>query len=315
MWLPQHKQCAICFSIDDVHPGKSTDAYEAGGDLENGVLRHVEWLLKRHPRLHVTLFVTADWRELSPLPSRTFVCQIPYLRDYVYLTPILPKGTMHIGRHPSFVAYVKSLERTDVALHGLHHVNKGLAITEEYQGKNELECRRRLQQTMKIFEEAGLPYSPGMCPPCWNVTNELASAMIDVGLRFVASARDINTPITPGAVNSMSGLKGASILFPQKIMDGRLVHVPTNFQATSATDRAQQILRLGGLLSIKAHAVKSAFGFVQLDGLDEGYRDFLHRLFVDLENNYGDDLWWTSMAEITARCSGEGLSSQPSGAI
>jgi len=314
MWLPQNKKCAVCFSIDDVHPGKSTDAYEAGGDLGKGVLGHVEWLLKRHPRLQVTLFVTADWRELSPLPSRTFMTRIPYLRDRVYLTTVLPEGTMHIGRHPSFVTYIKSLERTDVALHGLHHVNKGLAITEEYKGRSEFECRRRLQRTIEIFEEAGLPYSPGMCPPCWNVTNALASAMIDVGLRFVASARDIKAPITPDAVNSMSGLKGASILFPQKIMGNRLLHIPTNFQATSESDRAHQILRLGGLLSIKAHATKSAFGFVQLDGLDGGYRDFLHRLFVDLENNYGDDLWWTSMAEITARCNDEGLSVQSCGA-
>lgn len=215
MWLPPNKKGAVCFSIDDVHPGKSTDAYEAGGDLENGVLRHVKWLLKRHPRLHVTLFVTADWRELSPRPSRILMRQIPYLRDHVYLTPILPKGTMHIGRHPAFVDYVKSLERTDVALHGLHHVNKGSAVPDEFKGKSEFECRRRLQQAMDIFEEAGLPYSPGMCPPCWNITDELARAMIDLGLRFVASARDIRTAITLGAVNSMSGLKGASILFAE----------------------------------------------------------------------------------------------------
>ena len=37
-WLPPGKTCAVCFSIDDIHPGKATDAYEAGGDCEKGRL-------------------------------------------------------------------------------------------------------------------------------------------------------------------------------------------------------------------------------------------------------------------------------------
>jgi len=41
-WLVSGKQAAICFTIDDVHPGKSSDTYEAGGDLGQGALGHVE---------------------------------------------------------------------------------------------------------------------------------------------------------------------------------------------------------------------------------------------------------------------------------
>ncbi len=35
-WKPKDKKAAICFTIDDIHPSKSTDLYEAGGDKEKG---------------------------------------------------------------------------------------------------------------------------------------------------------------------------------------------------------------------------------------------------------------------------------------
>ena len=33
-WLPPGRSAAVCLSIDDIHPGRSGDHYEAGGDLE-----------------------------------------------------------------------------------------------------------------------------------------------------------------------------------------------------------------------------------------------------------------------------------------
>jgi hypothetical protein len=30
----------------------------------------VDWLLKRHPKLKVEFFTTADWREIAPFPTR-----------------------------------------------------------------------------------------------------------------------------------------------------------------------------------------------------------------------------------------------------
>ena len=76
-WLPKGKKAAICFTIDDIHPAKSADYYEAGGDLSKGNLGLVEWLLDRHPKLKTTLFVTADWREISGVPTRKLLASIP----------------------------------------------------------------------------------------------------------------------------------------------------------------------------------------------------------------------------------------------
>ena len=106
-WLPKGKTCGVCFTIDDVHPGKSTDAYEAGGDLGEGALGRVEWLLERHQKLGVTLFTTPDWRELSPFPTRKLRQRIPYVRERVMLTSVLPRGTMRVDRHPKVVSYLQ----------------------------------------------------------------------------------------------------------------------------------------------------------------------------------------------------------------
>ncbi|HEY3999961.1 MAG TPA: hypothetical protein VGO93_13890 [Candidatus Xenobia bacterium] len=304
-WLPEGKRGAVCFTIDDVFPGKSTDAYEAGGDMERGALGHLAWLLDRHPKLRVTLFTTPDWREISPVPTRKWLARVPVVRDHFYLAPILPEGTMRLDRHPHFIRYLKSLPRTETALHGLHHVHKGPRIPVEFQEQDADQCRAMLEKAVGIFRQAGVPMSLGMNPPGWNLPQSLGQAMMDVGLRYVASARDINTPVSPTARTAMSGVRGVSLIHPEFIYPDfvvnekrRLLHFTSNFQATSDDARAHAVITAGGLLGIKAHIVKQAMGHVSLDGLDESYRDRLHHLFTDLENRYGDSLWWTSMGDM-----------------
>jgi hypothetical protein len=302
-WLPSNKCGAVCFSVDDIHPAKSSDYYEAGGDLDKGALWHVRWLLERHSNLQVTLFTTADWREISPVPTRKILASFPYVRDRVYLAKRWPKGKMRLDRHPEFVSYLKQLPRTEIALHGLHHCHKGLTIPVEFQEQSRLEVRKALQQTISIFNKAGLDFVPGICPPGWNAAPALLDAMTDTGLSFVASARDLFTPISKKAVTNMSGMKGVSLIFPQFIHNDKLLHISSNFQATSPIDRAIEIIENGGLLGIKAHIIKDAFGHISLDGLDEIYRNYLDRLFAVLENRYGDSLLWTSMGDLAVRLS------------
>jgi hypothetical protein len=300
-WLPEGKRAAICLTVDDIHPGRSTDAYEAGGDLDGGALGHVEWLLERHPHLAVTLFATADWRELSPLPTRRLLSRIPFLRNRMFLTRTLPVGTMRLDRHPEFIGYLKRLPRIEIGLHGLYHIHRGPRIPLEFQDQSDEECSRMLQEAVAIFRAAQLEPPQGMTPPGWDVPDGLAAAMIEVGFRYVASARDIVTPVCSHARTNMSGLKGVSLIHPELIRKDRLVHIPTNFQATSPVERAIQIVEQGGLLSIKAHIVKTAYGYVALDGLDLLYRNYLDLLFAELHQRYDDALWWATMGQIAAR--------------
>lgn len=297
-WLPPGKRAAVCFTIDDVHPGRSSQHYDAGGDLEKGALGHVQALLEKHSQLHVTLFTTADWREISPTPS-PWLSKIPIVRDRLFLSRVLAEGTRQIDRHPEFVAYLKALPRTEIGFHGLHHIHPGRLLHVEFQDEPVDVQRRKLDRMLEIFDASKLAYVRGMCPPGWNAPATLLTAMDHAGFEFVASARDIKTAITPDAKTAMSGLRGASLIFPSSIEGTRLLHFTSNFQATSTWDRAKAIIDAGGLLAVKAHIIKDAMGHIALDGMDALYRNYLDLLFEKLAREYGDALWWTTMGQVS----------------
>lgn len=308
-WLPPGRRAAVCFSLDDVHPARSCDHYEAGGDLSAGVLGRLERLLDRHPLLRATLFVTPDWRMLSPYPTRRRLARLPGLGRRLYQAPRLPRGRMRLDRHPEFARYLAALPRTEVALHGLHHVHPGPRLAVEFQRQGRRRCAAMLRRGLDICRRARLEPVPGFQPPGWELPPALVAGAGDVGLAFVVAARDLVTPISPGAVTAMSGPRGLSLLHPHRLGGGAaapLLHFATNFQATSEPARARAVIEAGGLLSIKAHAVKQVMEHTQLDGLDTAYGERLDRLFGELEERYGEGLWWTSFGELAARLAAPG---------
>ena len=299
-WLPPGKTAAVVFTIDDIHPGTSRDAYEAGGDLAEGQLRFVLRLLAEHPQLRATLFATADWRATQPSLSRPLLMRIPFLREIWCDLNTLPQGTMQLDKFPDFVDFLKNLPRVEIGLHGLSHTRRGHPSHVEYLTASEPECQQSLASIVEIFQRAGLPFVPGMTPPGWHLSPALANAMKQAGLTFVGSSRDLNTPIGADARSQMSGITGVSLLEPEWVHGG-LLNFTTNYQATSSLARAEAIIGHGGLLAIKAHIVKRAGTYVAIDGLDERYCDQLHALFARLEA-LGNALWWTTMGEIAANC-------------
>lgn len=297
-WLPPGKSAAVCFSVDDVHPSTSADLYEAGGDLGRGALGHVARLLERHPKLRVTLFVTPDWRPAALVRTRGLLTRIPLLRDHVHWASTWPTSRFRVDRFPGFVDYLNRLPRTEVGVHGLHHSHVGPRLAVEFQNQTQHQCQNALREALAIFERAGLRHVRGFQPPGWNLPEPLRRAIGDLSFRFVSSARDLRSAITPEARTAMSGLQGVSLIRPEWIEDGKLLHFPSNFQATSAPERAFQILDCGGLLSIKSHIFKQGGGHTMLDGLDAAYVNYLDLLFTTLEQRYGEALWWTSMGEM-----------------
>lgn len=304
-WLPEGKDAAICLSIDDVHPGRSSQQYDGGGDLQEGALGIVHWLLKRHSQLKVTLFVTADWRETTPRPS-PILAAVPVLRNKMFLAPVLSRGSRRVDRAPEFVRYLSQLPRVEIAFHGLHHVHRGPKVQVEFQDENVRSCEATLAAMEDIFQAAGWRHVRGMCPPGWNAPASLVEAMQRRGFDFIASARDIRMPIDRCAVSEMSGLKGVPLMHPARVGNGAgLLHFTTNFQATSPLERALAVIDAGGLLSIKAHIVKNAFGHIALDGVDQTYFNYLDVLLGELKRRYGSRLWWTSMGEIAQKIAGK----------
>jgi hypothetical protein len=295
-WYRPGKAAAVVLSVDDVFPGTSQSAYDSGGDLENGGLGRLLWLLERHRQLQLTLFVTPDWRRISAVADR-FWRHLPWLESRLYLARVLPKGTMDLRNHPEFVAFLNAMPRTEIAVHGLHHINRGHSISVEFRNKDRGACAAVLSEAMRIFEESGLNYVRGLQPPGWDCELALQEACRDVGFGWVASARDIATPVSKNARTAMSGLRGVSMLYPERIAPN-LLHISTNFQATSVPDRAFEILDAGGVLSIKAHISKHVPGHSHLDGVDDLYVNYLDCLFDSIEQRYGEAIDWTTLDQL-----------------
>jgi predicted deacetylase len=314
-WLPTGKSAAVCFSVDDVHPATSRDEFDAGGDLGRGALGRVERLLHRNPQLRATLFVTPDWRLKRLVPTRRWLARIPVLRERLHWAPVHRKGHFRVDRFPAFVAYLNSLPRTEIALHGLTHAHPGPRMAVEFQEQSHRVCSALLKEARHIFATAGLRHVAGFQPPAWNAPPALCEALSEADFHFVSSARDLNTPVSGEAQTAMSGLQGASLIEPMWIRCGAgvdtaaaatestgLVHLTSNFQATSSLERAHEIVEAGGLLSIKAHIFKAGGGITMLDGLDDVYCEYLDYVCQELDRHYGERLWWTSQAEVAGRC-------------
>jgi hypothetical protein len=309
-WLPAGKQGAVCFSVDDVHPATSADEYECGGDLAGGALGRLARLLDRHRQLRATLFVTPDWRLQHLVPTRGWVTRIPGVRDRVHWAPIRRRGHFRVDRFPGFVAYLNGMRHIEVAVHGLTHTHPGERMAVEFQQQDRGECRNLLRKATAILDAGGLKHVPGFQAPAWNAPPALCAALSDEGFRFLCSARDVRTTVGAEARTMMSGLEGASLINPTWVMTSdtdreyahALVHITTNFQATSTLERALEIIDAGGLLSIKAHIFKSGGGITLADGLDESYINYLDLLCRELERRYGERLWWTSHFEVADRC-------------
>jgi hypothetical protein len=300
-WLPAGKTAAVCFSIDDVHPGTSHDRYEGGGDLGAGHLGRLVRLLRRHPQLKATLCVTPDWRLDSLVPNTGFWRRVPWLNRYVQWTRLQPEGRFRIDRHPTMVSFLNGLERCEIVPHGLHHAHAGPRLATEFQDESEDRCAAVVAQSLAIFRSAKLRFVNGYVPPAWNAPPGLIGALGRMGFEFLSSARDLQTPISPEAVTAMSGLAGVSLIYPQLVGDRGLVHLSCNFQATSPLDRALEILECGGLLHIKAHIFKSDGRHVMADGLDDLYCNYLDLLFGELERRLGKHLWWAHLSEVAQR--------------
>lgn len=289
------KKAAVCLTIDDISPLKSTDIYEGGGDMLGGALGRVKWLLDRHPQMRATLFTTANWSETVARPTRKLLAKIPWLNDRVFLAKRLKKDSMRLTNHPAFVEFLNGSKCFEVALHGLYHCHKGRDIYVEFQHETREEFDAIIAEMLSIFNEAGLKYANGICPPGWNAPDPLLDALIDNGIDFVASSRDIFTPVSAEASGEMSGIKGLPLFFPSLIKGGKLAHFPTNFQATSRVERALEIIETGGLLSIKAHIINDSM----LDSAKDVYMNYLDLLFSKLEDKYGDDIAWTTVGDMS----------------
>jgi hypothetical protein len=207
---------------------------------------------------------------------------------------------MRLDRHPDFVSFLKQMPRVEIVPHGLHHIQRGREVTREFENASYSRSLAALERIDSIMAAAGIVAAPGHVPPGWEASRSFRQAMKHRGLRFIVSARDIRTPVRYDAIGAMSGLGGQPLIFPG-ITDEGLVHIPTNFQATSPIDRAVAILEAGGLLSIKAHVAKTVGRYTALDALDDDYSRYLDQVLAVCRSQFGERIWWPTMSELADR--------------
>ena len=65
---------------------------------------------------------------------------------------------MDLRDHPGFVAFLNAMPRTEIAIHGLHHINQGHSVSDEFQNQDRAACASMLAEAMRIFDESGLRY-------------------------------------------------------------------------------------------------------------------------------------------------------------
>jgi peptidoglycan/xylan/chitin deacetylase (PgdA/CDA1 family) len=299
-FYPEGKHAAVVVSIDDVRPGISTRTSGDGSGFPGGILAAIIALRQNHPQLTITLFTVPDCREKNPFPTRRWLSHIPVLNRYFYLSPIWPDSTLSLEKHPEFCQRLGTLPGVEIAVHGLHHVSKGQPVFQEFRQLSLKECMRRLERAEGIFERVKLSYVKGFAPPGWNISPPLLRALQIRKYKFLASARDLQTEITIGAVTNGSGMHNLPLLYPTMLPGTDIIHIPANWSRTSSFERADRILELGGVLSIKGHAVKQQYGYTAVDGIDEAYCHYLDALFNHIEKRWGGDIWWTSMGDLSA---------------
>jgi hypothetical protein len=299
-FYPDSKHAAVVVSFDDVHPDINGVVHDSGTVSNDGVLRAIASLQQKHPQLVVTLFTVPHWREKNPFPTRRWLSRLPIWNRYFYLAPVWPEQVLSLEGHPEFCRYLGSLPRVEIAVHGLYHVSKGQPVFEEFRRLSFKECLRRLERAEAIFARAELSYVKGFSPPGWEVSPALLRALQMRHYQYLASARDLKTEINAGAVSNASGMHDLPLLFPARVPGTDIIHIPANWSRTSTMERADRILDLGGVLSIKGHAVKQEYGYTAVDGLDEAYYHYLDELFCHIEQRWGESLWWTSMGDLSA---------------
>lgn len=206
---------------------------------------------------------------------------------------------MDLRNHPDFIKYLNENDQFEVAFHGLYHIHKGPKISVEFQNQSFDEFQWTISEMVKIFDESKIKYVRGICPPSWHAPKDLLKVLKNNNFKFINSSRDIITPISKTATCHMSGLKDTSILYPEFINEKSIVHFPVNFQANSKIERAMEIIENEGLLSIKAHIVPQIANYVAIDGVTDLYMSFLDLLLNEIKSRYGQDIWFTSMGEMT----------------
>jgi hypothetical protein len=301
---PQGFEGVFMIGIDDIHPESSLDGCDCGGDVEGGVLDMIEGFMKKYPKVPVTLYVTPNWmykpiqgrfksvmnfmvRRSSPFDSASKLLQRecwdePYRIDR--------------EEHAAWRAKLKDLVRRyrmTIGVHGLTHVGQQPPYPDEFLHLRYNESLSRLRLAKQIFAQA-LPTDNGFLPPAYGVNAELIKALDNERFEYVISTEGRHSETFNKTMNERGILK-LPAHYPALITKG-LVNLPRNWNlGRSSSERAMNILHIGGIVSVYGHICGLYHGQKLKDPVTLENLDKLGKIVDQLERK---PVWFAPASEI-----------------
>lgn len=224
-------------SFDDIHPESSGDGTDCGGDRDDGVFKYFLKLWKMYPHLKITLFVTPNWTDRAN--DWFLLRRIKGIFGLKY-TNTWNDEPFNLLKHKEWCQWINSFSNFEILVHGCnHHVDRKLH-SQEFEGMDKKECRRRLEVAENIMTGAKLRYTKGFRPPGWGISEGLFETLVELKYDFVS------LDSLPCRIEDMSRYKVD--------MYKGLVNVPQNWDIAHGTaDEAVEIAKKYGLLMVKGH--------------------------------------------------------------
>lgn len=282
---PEGKLAAFNLQFDDASAKDGvSDPYDYGGNPDGALVRSYLRLLEEEPELQVTLFVIPD----------------PTFREKGFYRGVVPDGTWALDRRWAFSAFLKTLPRTEIANHGLHHYQDEVRYflkAREFEFKTRAECRETIDRSQAIFERAGfLPI--GFKPSGWGIGHNadfgLLEALSDSGFSYVA----LSSPV--------SGLNWdrnrVSNIYPQFV--GGLLNIPQNVSLSWALPvilkTIDAIIERRGVVTIQGHFCEQDRWME--DGIGPRMVEKIRDVMAYVKARYSDQIWFAQLADIARFC-------------
>ena len=271
----------VLFGVDDTHPFLPNDEEKFKEKLKLLESTCSDYGLKAThfvPSNYIQKeqsFISRAFRKLLTITGQTNL-----IRHVVNYHKGNPYSLDKHGKWANHMLEMRDYRFFSMELHGYYHFNFIKANAEEFLFLPENEIEVRINNSIKLFEEAGFYQPRVLSPPGWAATSELLSVLKK---KKIAIAGNMHNSDKMSRENIGPGLK-ASPLEVQNI--NGVVNVPRNWDIhNDGIDKAEQLIESSGFLSIHSHYENIGV----TNGIIKENIDNLKTMLDSVQNNYDLD--------------------------
>jgi len=265
-------------NFDDVHPEKSSNIADCGGDLEDGVFGYILELIGQFPKIKVTFFVTPNWidKPEDPFPIKHIKksLRVNYKNTW-------KDEPFRLDRHKEWCKWLnRHSKNIEVAVHGYvhHNPNHGIWHSQEFKGASYEESLQKIKNAEALFKKADLKFVKGFRPPGWGFSDGTLKALKEMKYTFIA----VSPSRSRGCkVSHLSGLK----------------NIPQNWSIREDVSKGLEMAAKCGGVYAKGH-ICDKYGKDYIgNGLNKERYEKIASLLEKLENDY--EVKFVTMLEMS----------------